>query len=223
MQDNIIKHIVDGTYEIFQNEINNDIYCTQRGYSKYVGLTAATISERYKKLSEEIKTKYTIKSTYNNRIFIHSTIVLDWLRQDNKNLYNTFLTKTLDKTGIALSANELDISVVKKRKKRIKQLKKEKEIQTIYAKQINGEVEIICPAGRIDVLSSDKIVEIKKIQDWKQAVGQILIYGNYYPNHDKQIVLFGENDIQLRELITENLSKHNITVFFIDPQNADQL
>lgn len=68
----------------------------------------------------------------------------------------------------------------------------EREYQNKLAAEINGETEIPTPAGNIDVLTSTEIIEVKKILEWKQAIGQVLVYGKYFPNHQKRIHLFGK-------------------------------
>lgn len=55
----------------------------------------------------------------------------------------------------------------------------------------DGMTEVSCPAGRIDLLTHDQIIEVKRITDWKSALGQILVYSAYYPEHQKRIHLFG--------------------------------
>ncbi|MBE9019991.1 hypothetical protein IQ272_28455, partial [Chroococcidiopsidales cyanobacterium LEGE 13417] len=57
--------------------------------------------------------------------------------------------------------------------------------------QLGGLVEVVTPAGRIDLLTDTQIIEIKSIQDWKAALGQTLAYSGFYPEHQKRIHLFG--------------------------------
>ncbi|MGE5658871.1 MAG: hypothetical protein ACM37W_19920 [Actinomycetota bacterium] len=57
--------------------------------------------------------------------------------------------------------------------------------------ELNGETEVVTPAGRIDVLTPTEIIEVKDVCGWKQAIGQVLVYGKYYPTHKKRIHLFG--------------------------------
>jgi hypothetical protein len=57
--------------------------------------------------------------------------------------------------------------------------------------QLGGLKEVSTPAGRIDLLTNDEIIEVKKITDWKAALGQILIYSAFYPEHRKRIHLYG--------------------------------
>ena len=40
----------------------------------------------------------------------------------------------------------------------------------------NGKIEVEVESGVIDVLTEFKIIEVKKVENWKHAVGQVLIY-----------------------------------------------
>jgi hypothetical protein len=57
---------------------------------------------------------------------------------------------------------------------------------------LGGLGEVNTSAGRIDLLTDDEIIEIKRITDWKAALGQILVYSAFYPEHRKRIHLFGK-------------------------------
>ena len=59
----------------------------------------------------------------------------------------------------------------------------------ILAKKLNGSVEVVTPVGIIDVLTKNEIIEVKVSKRWKDALGQILAYGHYYPKHQKRIHL----------------------------------
>ena len=83
------------------------------------------------------------------------------------------------------------------------------------AKSLNGRIEVKVPSGRIDILTSNQIIEVKHIKRWKDAVGQITIYGDSYPNHQKRIHLFGiENNSSMILLIKEQCLKRNIIATF---------
>jgi hypothetical protein len=58
--------------------------------------------------------------------------------------------------------------------------------------ELGGLTEVSTPAGRIDLLTDEEIIEIKRINDWKSALGQILVYSAFYPEHRKRIHLFGK-------------------------------
>ncbi|MDJ0719082.1 MAG: hypothetical protein QNJ54_33460 [Prochloraceae cyanobacterium] len=67
----------------------------------------------------------------------------------------------------------------------------EYQIRDRLHQQSGGLKEVATPAGRIDLLTNTEIIEIKRIGDWKAALGQILVYSAYYPEHQKRLHLFG--------------------------------
>jgi len=73
------------------------------------------------------------------------------------------------------------------------------QIRNRLHKQIGGLKEVSTPAGRIDLLTDTEIIEIKRVSDWKAALGQILVYSAYYPEHQKRLHLFG-NSKELEKL-----------------------
>lgn len=56
---------------------------------------------------------------------------------------------------------------------------------------LGGLTEVTTPAGRIDLLTETEIIEVKAVRDSKAALGQILVYSGFYPEHQKRIHLFG--------------------------------
>ena len=80
--------------------------------------------------------------------------------------------------------------------------------------KLNGIREVIVPVGKIDILTANEIIEVKNIKDWKQGIGQIIIYGNYYPSHQKRIHLFGNINNALLDLICFHTNKLNINVSY---------
>lgn len=69
----------------------------------------------------------------------------------------------------------------------------ESRVRDNLQSKLGGLTEVSTPSGRIDLLTETEIIEVKNIKDWKSALGQILIYSAFYPNHKKRIHLFGEN------------------------------
>lgn len=67
---------------------------------------------------------------------------------------------------------------------------KEKAIQRRLQNELGGEIEVKTNVGYIDLLTNDEIIEIKEGSCWKHAVGQVLMYAVYYPNHQRRIHLF---------------------------------
>ena len=85
-------------------------------------------------------------------------------------------------------------------------------IQSKLEAELQG-VSKTCPFGRIDILTDTQIIEIKKWDEHKKALGQILGYGVYYPNHQKRVHFFGQkpNERQLNA-IKEVYEKLNIII-----------
>lgn len=75
----------------------------------------------------------------------------------------------------------------------IQKVKNDKVKESFYRDRLQriegGLIEVITPVGNIDLLTDTDIIEIKKAENWKNALGQILVYGYYYPNHQKRIHL----------------------------------
>ena len=86
----------------------------------------------------------------------------------------------------------------------------------------NGKIEVEVESGVIDVLTESKIIEVKKIENWKHALGQILSYSlDFYlekpceMKRETWIYLFGETDERRKELIIRNCSKYGVNVRFL--------
>jgi hypothetical protein len=54
------------------------------------------------------------------------------------------------------------------------------------------KLEVPTKYGRIDILTSEYIIEVKEYGKLHHALGQILAYSKEYPNHQKLVVCFGE-------------------------------
>ena len=48
-----------------------------------------------------------------------------------------------------------------------------------------------CLSGVVDIVSESQIIEIKVWSRWREAIGQILSYGMFYPDKKKRIHFFG--------------------------------
>jgi hypothetical protein len=68
------------------------------------------------------------------------------------------------------------------------------DIQTRMHQELGGDIEVHTIAGRIDLVTATEVIEIKRISHWKDAFGEVLAKGRYFPHHQKRIHLFGEAD-----------------------------
>ena len=88
----------------------------------------------------------------------------------------------------------------------------ENKIKNKLYKQLGGQKEVITLAGNIDLLTTAEIIEIKRISNWKHALGQVLVYSVYYPSHQKRIHLFGETTSSYVDLVKQHCEKFNVKV-----------
>ena len=70
----------------------------------------------------------------------------------------------------------------------------EAKVRDRLHQKLGGLIEVTTPSGRIDLLTDTEIIEVKRFADWKAALGQILVYSAFYPEHQKRIHLFGRRD-----------------------------
>lgn len=89
---------------------------------------------------------------------------------------------------------------------------KEEDVQKRLQQELAAG-SVSTPAGQIDILTGDQIIEIKHWNQWKQGLGQILIYSNYYPNHKRRVHFYGvEPKNKVRVLINEFYLKYDISI-----------
>jgi hypothetical protein len=77
----------------------------------------------------------------------------------------------------------------------------------------NARKEVITPVGRIDILTNTELIEIKTWKKWKDALGQVLCYGTYYPSHQKRIHFYGKIiNSEYIDLVKTQCRKHKIII-----------
>lgn len=92
--------------------------------------------------------------------------------------------------------------VIKQLVSSLKRWYEEKEIQT----------EVKVPLGSIDILTPDEIIEVKNIPEWKQAVGQLLIYHSSFPDKRLRLHLFQKTPQSRLATIISNCKPFKISV-----------
>lgn len=66
----------------------------------------------------------------------------------------------------------------------------EKYVRDQLAAMVTGQIEYVLPTGdRIDVLTDTAIFEVKPPEQYKAAIGQLLVYGQFFPEHVKILYL----------------------------------
>lgn len=71
-------------------------------------------------------------------------------------------------------------------------IRKESYFRDKLADELGGETEVEVLNGFIDVATEDEIIEVKRKNRWKHAVGQVMVYGVYRENLDKRIHLIDD-------------------------------
>ena len=129
-----------------------------------------------------------------------------------KSIFQDFLSDFVNQENYHKQDIKLgnDLKINKQKRKRNESYYRDK-----LAKSLNGQIEITVPTGRIDILTNNQIIEVKHIKKWKAALGQIIVYSDFYPHHQKRIHLFGvENNKTQILLIIEQCQKQNVIVTF---------
>jgi hypothetical protein len=58
--------------------------------------------------------------------------------------------------------------------------------------QLGGQIEAPTIYGPIDLLTEEEVIEVKAIEDWKDAIGHVIVKGLIYPDKHKCLMLFGD-------------------------------
>ena len=88
----------------------------------------------------------------------------------------------------------------------------EEKIKNKLALKLGGTAEVETPVGYIDILTDELIIEVKKYDNWKFALGQILSYSQYYPDRFKMIYLFDTPTKNNLKTIREVCHKYDVYV-----------
>jgi hypothetical protein len=76
----------------------------------------------------------------------------------------------------------------------------EAQIRSRLQAELGGQIEVQTMHGPIDLVTATELIEIKKIEDWKEGFGQILAKSPAYPRHQKRLHLFGSSARTLRNI-----------------------
>ncbi len=134
-----------------------------------------------------------------------SKIINEWRTLNNKNEYN-YWSKMGDCVINNPNTNEPE----------------EQPYRDKIALEENGEIEVKIESGYIDVLTDTKIIEVKKVENWKSALGQVLSYGldieNLEKIREKWIYLFGEireSEEEKKNMIERHCNRLGVKVRFL--------
>jgi hypothetical protein len=76
----------------------------------------------------------------------------------------------------------------------------EAQILAKMHEKLGGNVEVQTIHGPIDLLTPTELIEIKRIEDWKEGLGQVMVKSPAFPDHTKRLHLFGQSDRTLRNI-----------------------
>lgn len=87
---------------------------------------------------------------------------------------------------------------------------------------MGGRKEVKTPYGAIDLLTDSTLYEVKKVEGWKGAIGQALMYSEFYPNHNRVVYLFGSDTPKNWKQMCASAAKYKIALLFevYDKHNA---
>lgn len=54
----------------------------------------------------------------------------------------------------------------------------EKSVQETLHSSIGGTLETACEWGKIDLETETHVIEVKRVREWKHALGQVLVYAS---------------------------------------------
>jgi hypothetical protein len=89
----------------------------------------------------------------------------------------------------------------------------EAQIRDKLQAKIGGIAEASCLYGPIDLLTDTELIEVKRIDDWKTGLGQVVAKGVEFPKHQRHLYLFGQSKGALRNA-KATCKALNITVSF---------
>lgn len=94
----------------------------------------------------------------------------------------------------------------------------ERQIRDRLKNELNGQIEVITDISRIDRITASEVIEIKNLDDWKEALGKILAYAAFFLEHNLRIHLFGRADLSKLAAAKATCSQFDIAVTFEEVQ-----
>jgi hypothetical protein len=198
--------------EIIIDTISGEAFCSQAAYCRMSGASKSTVSSRIKGVREgEIKELEILTGGGLQRSKgIPFALCLDFLAEDNPNLIVPLIDLVYSKTG-----KSYFLPMITK-KKNIKYKYTEKKAQMKLATELNGLTEVYCKTGIIDILTDKEIIEVKKPESWKAAIGQVLVYQLEYPDRQARIHICGKCSEEFKQMVISFSAKLNVIATFVE-------
>lgn len=212
-----MSSITNTSKEVLLDNINDKL---QEGRNTYVNFLSVKdyVAYKYKECKDE--TNIQALSKLYVFIFLHSFKAYNksssLLAKTNITVESDTLDAFADK-GTLFKVRDIPFLEDKPKKKKIKrQIGEERVYQCLAQQKYGGQLEVTTPVGRIDLLTETEIYEFKRYKNWKEAVGQLMSYGQSYPNHNKVMMLFDKTDPSNDAEILEVCDALNIEVQYTD-------
>ncbi|BAZ33655.1 hypothetical protein NIES4074_61690 (plasmid) [Cylindrospermum sp. NIES-4074] len=90
----------------------------------------------------------------------------------------------------------------------------EQQVRNSLKSRLGGQIEVVTAVGRIDLLTESELIEVKAVNSWKEALGQILAYSAFFPEYQKRIHLFGYCTPDKADLIESTCLEFGVVVSF---------
>jgi len=98
----------------------------------------------------------------------------------------------------------------------------EKHVSLTLAQLYGGKQEIKCrqSGGKIDILTDSYIIEVKKVSDWKHALGQLKTYLDDFPNRKLAFCYFGKKPTNINYIVNK-FNRENIVIICFEDEIKD--
>lgn len=93
----------------------------------------------------------------------------------------------------------------------------EARIRDTLAEELQGKTEVPAMYGAIDIVTENQVIEVKHIDRYVHALGQVLAHSEQFPRKQRRIHLFGpDEDMTYTKLALARVlyQKYNITTSF---------
>lgn len=198
--------------ELVIDTLTGESFVTVSGYARMSGKARSTISERLKGVREEEIKEAQVQTAggLQGVQLLKLTTCINWLLKDKPSF--------VGKLQIICKQNNINFPDVNYKniyvKEKLTYKNLEKKVKLRLNEIVNGIVEVPCKAGVADIVTQTQVIEVKKISEWKHAVGQVVIYGLEFPCKETRIHLYGACSEEYRQMIVSYCSLLSIIVSF---------
>jgi hypothetical protein len=215
MQPKQSQYIADYTNGILSyiTSDNPGRYMTSHAYARLGGVDVGEVEDRLSGL-KEIKPSKVVDVNAPHPIWrrlIPESIWVPWLIRDNPDCLSS-----LQRLGIIQTSHTaIKAKAPARRSSKRVTAQVEAQAQADLAACLDGaKLEVSTPVGRIDILTNDEVIEVKRYASWKHALGQAIAYSVFYPALRPRIHLVGRVGKEERMTIEYVCRVAGVTVSF---------